>query len=104
MQLRRQKLQLSTFLEQNSLQQRVLVPQHKTFVGRAAVALLETLQILLMELDRSFQLLDVFGTPLTEGSLCLTVALLALLRRSIDLDMPVSVRRDVEHDGGWKMD
>ena len=32
-----------TFLEQDALQQRVLIPEHEAFIRRTAVALLETL-------------------------------------------------------------
>lgn len=74
-----------TFLEQDALQQRVLVAQHQTLVGGAAVALLQVLQGVLMVLDGALELLDVLGAALTEGSLGLAVALLALLRSGIDL-------------------
>jgi hypothetical protein len=74
-----------TFLEQDPLQQRVLVPEHQALVGGTAVALLQVLQRVLMVLDGALKLLDVLGTALAEGSLGLAVALLALLRGGIYL-------------------
>lgn len=75
----------ATFLQQDPLQQGILVAQHQAFVCRTTVALLQALQRLLIVLNGSLQLLDILGPPLTEGGLCLSVALLALLRRGIDL-------------------
>jgi len=49
------------------------------------VALLQALECLFILLNGCLQLLDVFGPPLAEGRLGLSVALLALLRRGIDL-------------------
>lgn len=43
------------------------------------------MQVLLMDADSFLELLDVLGATLTEGSLRLAVALLALLRGSVDL-------------------
>lgn len=42
-------------------------------------------QCLLLDADGLFELLDVLGAPLSEGSLCLPVALLPLLGRGINL-------------------
>lgn len=50
-----------------------------------AVALLETLQRILVLLDGGLELFDVFGPPLAEGSLSLTVPLLPLLGRCVYL-------------------
>ena len=50
------------------------------------MTLLKRLQRLLVMLDGVLQLFDVLGPPLPECGLSLTVALLALLRRGIDLD------------------
>jgi hypothetical protein len=53
---------------------------------------LKRLQGLLMMLDGVFQLFNVLGPPFAECGLGLTVALFALLRRSIDLDTVRFVR------------
>jgi hypothetical protein len=74
-----------TFLQQDPLEQRVLVPEHQTFVGGVAVVVLQVLQGLLMVLDSALELLDVLGAALAEGCLGLAVALLALLRGGIYL-------------------
>jgi hypothetical protein len=50
------------------------------------MTLLKRLQRLLVMLDRVLQLFDVLGPPLPECGLSLTIALLALLRRRIDLE------------------
>lgn len=49
------------------------------------MALLQGMKCVLMVLDGSLELLDVLGAPLTECSLSLSIPLLALFRRSIDL-------------------
>ncbi len=49
------------------------------------MALLQALQRIFMLLDGGFELLDVFGPPLTESSLGLAVALLPLLGRCVYL-------------------
>jgi hypothetical protein len=74
-----------TLLKQDPLEQRVLVSQHQTLVCRAAMALLQTLQGLLIALDGSLQLTDILRTTFTEGSLGLSVTLLPFLRGSINL-------------------
>jgi hypothetical protein len=45
---------------------------------------LEVSEVLLMSADGLFELLDVLGSPLSEGGLSLTVPLLPLFRRCID--------------------
>jgi hypothetical protein len=74
-----------TFFKQDSFEERVLIAQHETLVGSIAVAVLQILQRLLVVLDGALELLDVFCAALTEGSLGLAVALLALFRGGIDL-------------------
>ena len=49
------------------------------------MTLLKSRQRLLILLDRRLKLLDILGPALSERSLRLSVALLALLRRGIDL-------------------
>jgi hypothetical protein len=74
-----------TFFEQDPLEERVLVSKHQTFIGGAAVALLEVLERLLLVLNGALELFDILGPTFTEGRLGLAVALLALLGRGIDL-------------------
>lgn len=74
-----------TFLQQDPLEQRVLISQHQTLICRAAMALLQALQGLLIALDGSLELTDILRTTFTEGSLGLSVALLPFLRGSINL-------------------
>ena len=74
-----------TLFQQDSLEKRILVAEHQTFICGAAMALLQCLQCLLMVLDGGLELLDVFGAPLTERSLRLPIPLLALFRRGINL-------------------
>ena len=74
-----------TLLEQYPFQQRVLVPEHQALVRRVAVTQLQGLQSVFMMLDRRLQLLDVLGPSLPEGGLRLTVPLLSLFGRRIDL-------------------
>ena len=52
------------------------------------MTLLQLLQGLFMVLDGALQLLDVLGSALAEGGLCLPVPLLSLLGRCIDLAAP----------------
>ena len=78
-QLGRSNMSTSTFLEENSLEKRVLVPEHQTLVRGAAVILLEGLQAFLVVFDGIFELLDVLRAPLAESSLSLSVALFAFL-------------------------
>lgn len=59
------------------------------------MALLQVLQGFLVVLDGAFELLDVLGAALAEGSLCLAIALFALLGGSIDLTARVSVGSDM---------
>ena len=49
------------------------------------MALLQSVKSLVTMLDARLELLDVLGAALTEGRLGLSVALLPLLRRGIDL-------------------
>lgn len=74
-----------TFLQQDALEQRVFISQHKTFISGATMVLLQGLQGLLVMLDGTLQLLDVLGATLAEGGLGLPVPLLALFRGGIDL-------------------
>jgi len=81
-----------TLFEQNALKQRVLIPQHEAFVGGSPMALLETGKRVFVLLDGGLELLDVLCSPLSERGLCLSVALLSLLRGCVDLryiNMPV---------------
>ena len=74
-----------TFLEENALQERVLVPQHQTLVRGIAVGGLEAVEVLLVHADRLLELLDVLGAAFAESSLGLAVPLLPLLRRCVYL-------------------
>jgi hypothetical protein len=86
-----------TFLEQDSLQQGVLVPQHQTLIGSAAVVLLQGLQGVLIALDGGLELPNVLGTPLPKRGLGLPVPLLALFGGSVDLRQgPVVITEIVE--------
>jgi hypothetical protein len=75
-----------TLFEENSLKQRILVPQHQTLISRLTMALLKTLQGIFMVLYGSFQLFDIFGSTFTKSRLRLTIPLLTLLRCGIDLE------------------
>lgn len=75
-----------TLLQQNTFQQRVLVPQHEALVGRGPVALLQARQGVFVLLDSGFKLLDILSATLAKGSLRLPVALLALFGSRIDLE------------------
>jgi hypothetical protein len=83
-----------TFLEQDAFEQGVLVPEHQTLVGGGAVALLEVLEGFFMMLDGGLQLFDVFSATFSKGRLCLTIPLLALFWRRIDLNGRVSRMRE----------
>jgi hypothetical protein len=72
-------LDIDTFFQQNTLEQRILVPKHQALVRRCPMTLLEVLESLFMVLDGSFELLDVLGTSLTERGLRLAISLLPLL-------------------------
>jgi hypothetical protein len=74
-----------TFLEKDSLQQRVLIPQHQTFICGTAMTLLQALQRIFIALDGGLELTDILGPSLAEGSLRLSVALLTLFRGGIYL-------------------
>ena len=76
---------MSTFLQQDPLEQRVLVPKHQAFVGGASMALLYTLQGIFILFELRFQLFDILCATLTKGSLSLPISLLTFFRRSIDL-------------------
>lgn len=75
-----------TLLEQDSLQQGVLIPQHKTLIGCSAMILLESLQAIFIALDGGLELADILSATFTESRLRLSVALLTLLGGCIDLD------------------
>lgn len=68
-----------TFLEKNSLKQRVLVAEHQTFVGGIAMGGLEVVQVGFVDPDGFLELFDVLGPALTESSLCLPISLFTLL-------------------------
>lgn len=74
-----------TLLKENSLQQGVLVAEHQTLVGSSSMGRLQVMEVRLMNADSFLELLDVLGSSLTEGSLGLSVSLLALLGRGVDL-------------------
>ena len=76
---------VDAFLEQDALEKRVFVAQHEALIGSIAVSTLQVVQVGLVDTDGLLELLDVLGTALTEGSLGLSVSLLALLRSSINL-------------------
>lgn len=77
-------LDIDSFFEENTLQQRVLVAQHQTLVSGTSVSRLQVGKIRLMDSNRLFQLLDVLCATLSESSLCLTVPLLSFFRCCID--------------------
>lgn len=68
-----------TFLEQDTLEQRVLVAQHQALVSSATMGCLEVVEIGLVDPDGLFELLDVLCAPFSERGLRLPVPLLALL-------------------------
>lgn len=68
-----------TFLQENSLEQRILVPEHQALIGGRTMTLLEGPQSVFVLLDRRLELLDVLGSTFPERRLGLSVALLALL-------------------------
>lgn len=72
------RLNIDTFLEQDTFKQRVLVPEHQTFVGGGTVTLLEVLECFFMMLDGGFELFDILGPSFTECCLSLAISLLAL--------------------------
>ena len=74
-----------TFLKQNAFEQRIFVSEHETVVGGGTMALLERGEGVVVLLDGGLELFDIFGATFTEGSLRLTVALLALFRRGVNL-------------------
>lgn len=75
-----------TLFEQDSLQQRILIPQHQTLISSSAVILLESLQAIFITLDGGLELADILSATFTESRLRLSVALLTLLRGCVDLD------------------
>jgi hypothetical protein len=83
-------LHINALLKKYALQERVLVAKHQTFIGSCPVGTLQVVQIRLMDADGLLELFDVLSTTLTESGLRLTIALLALLRSSIDLKFHVS--------------
>lgn len=74
-----------TFLEEDALQQRVLITKHQALVGCGAVCRLQVVQIGLVDADGLLELLDVLRPTFPECGLRLAIALLAFLRRCIDL-------------------
>lgn len=68
-----------TFLQENSLEQRILVPEHQALISGGTMTLLEGPQSVFVLLDRCLELLDVLGSTFPERRLGLSVALLALL-------------------------
>lgn len=68
-----------TFLQENSLEQRILVPEHQALISGRTMTLLEGPQSVFVLLDRCLELLDVLGSTFSERRLGLSVALLALL-------------------------
>jgi hypothetical protein len=74
-----------TFLEKNSLKQRILVPEHQAFVGGVAVSGLEVVQVGFVYPNGFLELLDVLCAALTERGLSLPVSLFALFRCRVDL-------------------
>ena len=77
---------IPTFFEQDTFQQRVLIPKHKTFVCCRAVTLLEALKCLFMMLNCRFQLFDILRSSFTKCCLGLTIPLLSFLRCCINLN------------------
>lgn len=74
-----------TLFKKDSLQEGVLITKHQTLVGSSAVGRLEAVKVGLMDADSFLELLDIFGSSLSEGCLRLSIALLALFGGSIDL-------------------
>lgn len=68
-----------TFLQENSLEQRILVPEHQALISGRTMTLLEGPQSVFVLLDRCLELLDVLGSTFSERRLGLSVALFALL-------------------------
>jgi hypothetical protein len=76
-------MNVDAFFQQDSFQERVLVPQHEAFICGSPVTLLQALQGLFMVLDRCFEMLDILRPPLSESCLSLAVPLLAFLGSGI---------------------
>lgn len=74
-----------TFLQKNPLQQRVLIPQHQTFISSTSMRGLQVMQVRLMHANSILELLDILCSALSERSLSLSVSLLALFRRGVYL-------------------
>jgi hypothetical protein len=74
-----------TFLYQYALEERILVSQHQTLVGRGAMACLQGLNGFLLQLDGALQLFNIFCAAFSERRLGLSIALLALLGGGIYL-------------------
>ena len=80
----------STFLEQYTFQKRVLVPKHEALICCRSVAVLQSLQCLLMMLYGGLKLFDIFSTALSERRLGLPISLFSLLGRCINLELSVN--------------
>jgi hypothetical protein len=68
-----------TFLQQYSLQKRVLISQHEALIRRASMCSLQVVKVGFMDSNRLLQLLDIFRPALSKSRLCLTVSLFAFL-------------------------
>jgi hypothetical protein len=77
-------LNIDTFFKKNTLEERILIPEHQTLISSRAMSSLKVIQIWLMHPNSFLELLDVLCAALTEGRLSLAVALLALLRCCVD--------------------
>lgn len=89
-----------TFFKQDTFEQGVLVAQHQAFISGATMILLKGLQGVFIALNGGLELADVLCATLTEGGLGLAVALLPLLRGSINLTAAVSFMPGKEWDQG----
>lgn len=67
-----------TFLQQDPLKKRILVTEHKAFIGSSSMALLQGCERFLILLDRCLELLYIFGSTFAKSSLSLAVSLLPL--------------------------
>jgi hypothetical protein len=73
----------ATFLQQDPFQERILVSQHKTFVGSTPMGSLQIMNFGFLDSNFFLELLDVLCPALSESCLGLTIALLAFLGSSI---------------------
>lgn len=94
-------LHIDALLEEYALEQRVLIPQHKTLVRGGTMSSIQISQGLLLDTDSLLELLDVLGSPLSKSCLSLAVSLLPLLCGRVDLEpRQYSITNTAPHTAG----